>query len=92
MALYTLHSDFYLVTFFFIQCTGAQVVIAVRDTTRGTAAAEEIFRRSGRPVDIKRLDLADLANVRSFAASFSKYYDRLDVLINNAGKGGIRIF
>ncbi|MEA2422219.1 MAG: hypothetical protein QOF55_1318 [Thermoleophilaceae bacterium] len=62
---------------------GARVVLACRDTAKGDAAAERI--RSSVPdagLEVARLDLADLASVRDFAAS----YDRgLDLLVNNAG-------
>jgi NAD(P)-dependent dehydrogenase (short-subunit alcohol dehydrogenase family) len=57
---------------------GAEVVLAVRDITRGEAAAG---RMQG-AVRVRRLDLADLASVREFAAAAP---DRIDVLINNAG-------
>ena len=36
-------------------------------------------------MDILPLDLADLASVRTFAESFKTKYERLDLLINNAG-------
>jgi NAD(P)-dependent dehydrogenase (short-subunit alcohol dehydrogenase family) len=32
-----------------------------------------------------RLDLSDLASVRRFADEFASHYDRLDMLVNNAG-------
>ena len=64
---------------------GAQVIIAVRDTTRGRQAAEDIYKKTGKSVHIKRLDLACLENVRDFAEDLRKDYDRLDILINNAG-------
>jgi len=37
------------------------------------------------PGETLRLDLADLAAVRAAAAEFAERYDRLDLLINNAG-------
>ena len=57
---------------------GARVVLAVRDTDRGAAAA------AGMPgdVDVRQLDLADLASVRDFAAGLDR---DVDVLVNNAG-------
>ncbi len=65
---------------------GAHVVITSRDERRGREAAEEIRSRSGNDrVDVMRLDLADLASVREFADQVGRRYDRLDVLINNAG-------
>jgi NAD(P)-dependent dehydrogenase (short-subunit alcohol dehydrogenase family) len=57
---------------------GARVVLAVRDPARGERAAATV---SG-DVEVRRLDLADLASVRAFAAGWS---GDLDVLVNNAG-------
>ena len=57
---------------------GARVVLAVRDETRGRTAADTITGST----DVRRLDLADLASVRAFAAAWT---GDLDVLINNAG-------
>ncbi|WP_448638747.1 oxidoreductase [Geodermatophilus sp. URMC 63] len=57
---------------------GARVVLAVRDPDRGARAA------AGLPgdVEVRRLDLGDLASVRAFAAGWT---GPLDVLVNNAG-------
>jgi NAD(P)-dependent dehydrogenase (short-subunit alcohol dehydrogenase family) len=57
---------------------GARVVLAVRDTARGEAAAAAF---PGRP-EVRQLDLADLASVRAFAEGWQ---GDLDVLVNNAG-------
>ncbi|TVZ97559.1 oxidoreductase [Streptomyces sp. BK340] len=57
---------------------GAHVVFAVRDPARGGAAAANV---SG-SVEVRRLDLADLASVREFAAGWQ---GPIDLLINNAG-------
>jgi NAD(P)-dependent dehydrogenase (short-subunit alcohol dehydrogenase family) len=56
---------------------GATVVLACRNTAKGEAAAA---RMTG-AVTVRKLDLADLASVREFAAATP----RLDVLVNNAG-------
>ncbi len=56
---------------------GAQVILAVRNTGKGEAAAREM---SG-DVEVRRLDLQDLASVRQFADGV----ERVDVLVNNAG-------
>ena len=65
---------------------GAHVVLTSRDATRGADAVAEIKQRSGNDaVDVMTLDLASLASVREFAAAFLDRYDRLDVLIDNAG-------
>ena len=57
---------------------GARVVLAVRDTKRGEAAAATMPGDT----EVRRLDLADLASVRAFAAGWD---GPLDVLVNNAG-------
>ncbi|MDN5793655.1 MAG: oxidoreductase, partial [Brevibacterium aurantiacum] len=56
----------------------AHVVLAVRNLDKGRAAAKSMRG----PVDVRELDLADLASVRAFAEEFS---DPIDILINNAG-------
>jgi NAD(P)-dependent dehydrogenase (short-subunit alcohol dehydrogenase family) len=65
---------------------GATVVMACRNMQKGEAAAEKI--RAEHPLaslDVKALDLADLSSVRQFADQFTSHYERLDMLINNAG-------
>ncbi len=57
---------------------GARVVMAVRDVAKGEQAA----RSAPGTVEVRRLDLADLSSIRSFAADWD---GDLDVLINNAG-------
>ncbi|WP_410567685.1 SDR family NAD(P)-dependent oxidoreductase [Amycolatopsis sp. cmx-4-61] len=57
-----------------LAATGARVVLAVRDPARVTPPPGD--------TEVRRLDLADLASVRAFAAGWA---GELDVLINNAG-------
>ena len=57
---------------------GARVVLAVRSTEKGEAAAATMTG----DVEVRRLDLGDLSSVRAFAAA---YTDPIDVLVNNAG-------
>ena len=65
---------------------GATVVITSRDPERGQQAVDEIRERSGsEDVEVMALDLASFASIRTFAAEFLDRYDRLDVLLNNAG-------
>src|SRR6201998_4697443 len=56
---------------------GAQVILAVRNTEKGEAAAQQMTG----DVEVRRLDLQDLASVRDFADGV----ETVDVLINNAG-------
>ncbi len=65
---------------------GARVVLACRDTARGEGALSRI--RAAVPdadLRLRRLDLADLSSVRSFAGQLLDEEPSLDVLVNNAG-------
>lgn len=65
---------------------GADVVLAVRTTEKGEQAAAEI--RSAHPaarLDVRRLDLADLASVATFAVDLQTGGRPVDLLLNNAG-------
>ena len=57
---------------------GAHVVLAVRDTDKGKAAAATMPGET----EVRRLDLASLASIREFAAGWD---GDLHLLINNAG-------
>ena len=57
---------------------GAHVVLAVRNTDKGHAAAAEMPGQT----EVRRLDLGSLASVREFAAGWD---GPIDLLINNAG-------
>ena len=65
---------------------GAKVVMAVRDTAKGDAAAARI--RQATPtadVVVHALDLSSLDAVRTAAGELKADYPRIDLLINNAG-------
>jgi retinol dehydrogenase 14 len=64
---------------------GADVVVVGRDRERGERAAEEIRAQTGGRVDLALADLSSQAEVRALAEEFKRRYDRLDVLVNNAG-------
>ena len=64
----------------------ATVVVVARDAARGAAAGEEIRRQVPLArVDTMTADLSSLAQVRRLAQEVLARYDRLDVLVNNAG-------
>jgi NAD(P)-dependent dehydrogenase (short-subunit alcohol dehydrogenase family) len=65
-----------------LAATGAKVTLAVRHTTAGERTADEIRRTTGVPVQVGRLDLADLDSVRAFVSAWD---GPLHLLINNAG-------
>ena len=65
---------------------GATIVMACRDIAKAGKASDEIKNETGNSnIDIMLLDLASLDSIREFARNFLKKYDRLHVLINNAG-------
>ena len=65
---------------------GATVVMAVRDTAKGDAAADRIRELTpGAVVVVHKLDLGSLASVRTAGAELAAAYPRIDLLINNAG-------
>lgn len=69
---------------------GARVVLAVRDTVAGEHAARRIATEAGGGVsasglEVRELDLADLASVRAFAGTLAADHPSIDLLVNNAG-------
>jgi len=64
---------------------GFRVVLAARDAQKAEALRREIRASSGGEADYVVGDLASLRQVRELAATFRARYDRLDVLVNNAG-------
>lgn len=65
---------------------GGRVVITARNPQKGADALARIKKRSAsEQVEVRPLDLASFASIRSFAAEWLAGESRLDVLINNAG-------
>ena len=65
---------------------GAEVILACRSRARGEAAAQDIMRKTGNnKASVIHCDLASFNSIRRAAGVFVTKYDRLDVLINNAG-------
>ena len=65
---------------------GATIVFTTREIDRGRTARDEIIRESKNDkVDFIHCDLASLDSIRSCCEEFKNKYERLDVLINNAG-------
>jgi len=69
-----------------LAAAGAHVVMTARSTEKGEEAAGRI--RSALPaarLEVRRLDLADLASVRAFAGEVVAAHPAIDLLLNNAG-------
>ncbi|XP_054152542.1 retinol dehydrogenase 12-like [Oppia nitens] len=65
---------------------GAQVIIGCRDETRAANAIKDIKSKNPKADIIAlKLDLSSLKSVREFAQQLTEKYQRIDVLINNAG-------
>jgi NAD(P)-dependent dehydrogenase (short-subunit alcohol dehydrogenase family) len=65
---------------------GASVVLAVRDTDKGKAAAARIAGTApGADLTVQPLDLASLDSIRAAAAELRARHPRIDLLVNNAG-------
>ena len=65
---------------------GAHVVMAVRTVAKGERARDEILAaQPGARLEVRRIDLADLASVAEFADGLIADGRPVDVLINNAG-------
>lgn len=65
---------------------GARVVMACRNVEAAMSARAEVLDNvPGATIDIVRIDLSDLASVRSAAAELGASHQVIDVLVNNAG-------
>lgn len=65
---------------------GAHVVMACRNEAKARVAQQDIINDSKNPdVDLLIVDMSSLDSVRELAQTIKKNYQRLDVLINNAG-------
>lgn len=63
-----------------------KVIMACRNQSKAESAkAEVISQVNSADIEIMLLDLNSLNAVRNFAAAFGEKYDRLDLLIENAG-------
>ncbi|HEX9314221.1 MAG TPA: SDR family oxidoreductase [Actinomycetota bacterium] len=69
-----------------LAAAGAHVVMGVRTITKGEQARDEIL--TGQPdaqLEVRHIDLADLASVKEFAGGLAADGTPIDLLINNAG-------
>ncbi|GJQ66056.1 hypothetical protein Trydic_g4142 [Trypoxylus dichotomus] len=65
---------------------GATIILTCRDYQKGQKAIDKIRRYAKDPkIDLKLLDVSEMGNIRRFVMLIKKYYNKIDVLINNAG-------
>jgi NAD(P)-dependent dehydrogenase (short-subunit alcohol dehydrogenase family) len=71
-----------------LAAAGATVLVHGRDDARGHETIEDLRARTGNDkLHWLRADLASLDEVRALAEQVLADYERLDVLVNNAGIG-----
>ncbi len=64
----------------------AEVIMACRNMEKGKKATAEIMQETPTAqIALKELNLASLDSVRNFATEINEEYEKLDILINNAG-------
>jgi NAD(P)-dependent dehydrogenase (short-subunit alcohol dehydrogenase family) len=69
-----------------VAALGATTVLACRNQAKAEVAAREVTQRTWNDdVHVVPLDLADLASVRKAGEDILSRWDRVDVLVNNAG-------
>lgn len=68
-----------------LAATGAHIIVHGRNRERGMEVVELIEREGTGSARFYAADLASLEEVRQFAETILRDYDRLDVLVNNAG-------
>ena len=65
---------------------GAAVVLVDRNSEKGAVTVSQIKQRTGNPaVELMGADLSVQQEIRQLAQQFRSHYQRLDVLLNNAG-------
>ncbi|KAF1334174.1 Ww domain-containing oxidoreductase, partial [Globisporangium splendens] len=81
---------------------GAHVILACRDETRGRAAAQKIpdllaqedeengNKQQHGVAEYMNLDVGNLDSIHAFAREFTAKYDRLDILVLNAGVKAVK--
>ena len=74
------------VTAFKLAEMGATVIMVCRNQAKGETAMAEIIEKSGNnSIDLMLADISSQKSIRKLSEIFSKKYQRLNVLINNAG-------
>lgn len=64
---------------------GFEIIMLVRDSEKSRMAYEEIKSASGGKIILKYVDLASLDSIKKISEEIKSEYERIDVLINNAG-------
>ena len=69
-----------------LSANGSETILACRRTNNGESAKNEILEQyPNAKIIVIHLDLADLESIHSFAKKIGIKYEKIDVLLNNAG-------
>ena len=69
-----------------LSAKGSEVILACRSIKKGESARKEILEEySDAQINVMALDLSDLESIHSFAKKIDEKYEKMDVLLNNAG-------
>ena len=71
----------------FLELSASHVILAVRNTSKGDTARDRLEAQTGRTgcISVLELDMNSFTSVRSFAHRVSQQFDRIDIVILNAG-------
>jgi NAD(P)-dependent dehydrogenase (short-subunit alcohol dehydrogenase family) len=65
---------------------GATIIMVVRNKQKGERAKAEVVEESNnKDIDLMICDLSSMDSIKNFAKEFKAKYDKLNILINNAG-------
>lgn len=65
---------------------GYNVIMACRDLEKSKKVQQDIIQQTkNKSVDLLRIDLSSFESIEDFCSEFKKKYQKLDILINNAG-------
>ena len=71
----------------FLELSAAHLVLAVRNTSKGDAARDQLEAQTGRSgaISVLELDMNSFASVKSFAERVSQQFKKIDIVVLNAG-------
>jgi len=71
-----------------LHATGADIYMQVREASKGEAVRSQILSSSpgSGKLEIISMDLSSFESIRAGAENFLKKHQKIDVLVNNAGK------
>ena len=64
---------------------GYEIIMLVRDSEKSRMAYEEIKNASRGKITLKYVDLASLDSIKKISEEIAAQYEKIDILINNAG-------